>query len=163
MQMTSPEDKPVKIQGNAFMVKSRLKDLGAVWDSLEKAWLIPRELHAEAQRIVDESEQAAKHKAQEQKILEKEDPGSVIEEARNMAEVWLGYIENSLQEEQWYPKGETRLEKHRKTLKRLKEDTAWIDTELKRLVEMYRSLPNSWSKRKALPSKTLMKRLGFIK
>lgn len=49
---TKTANERVPVAGNTYPVKEELKALGARWDAGEKAWMVPAEKAAEAQRIV---------------------------------------------------------------------------------------------------------------
>jgi hypothetical protein len=42
----------VAITGNTFPVKDEIKQLGGKWDANQKAWMVPLEKAAEAQKLV---------------------------------------------------------------------------------------------------------------
>lgn len=156
------EIKEHKLSGNAYAVRDILKAAGARWDSTEKAWYVAHEQHAVLQSIIDGYMKDMAERKAVQKTLERENPDAVIGQLSEMADTWLGYMENALKESnKWYLKGEEKVEACRKKLVRLNADTAWIDDELREFIARYHLLPESQLKRKAAPNGQTLKRLGL--
>ncbi|MDQ3234569.1 MAG: hypothetical protein M3Q07_22425 [Pseudobdellovibrionaceae bacterium] len=151
-----------KLSGNTYLVRDFLREAGARWDSEEKAWYVSEERSADLQTAINNHMAELGNQKAAYKALEKENPESVIQESMELAGVWLGYMEKTLEEAQkWYPKGERKVEALRKKLKRLKTATEWIDQALWGLVLHYETLPVSHAKSKARPDEKLLGRLGL--
>ncbi len=127
----------IKLEGNTFSIRNRIKGMGGRWVKQERAWYVPAEHRQELQEILDHEHVRQLRKTLGRKKFEEQHPELAAANANTSARAWLGFIEDAvLSGRCWYEKGEDKVAECKEALERLGQDVNWIDEELKRLRDL---------------------------